>query len=294
MSKASNVIQMIPIDTIHILNPRVRNQKVFDGIVHNIVQVGLKRPITVTNSSSAPGKEYDLVCGQGRLEAFMACGQTEIPAIIIDASEEDALVMSLVENCARRQHRAVDLMRAIEILQKQGYEHKEIAAKVGLGVDYTRSVLHLFNNGEERLLHAVETGKMAISVAVNIANAPNAEVQQALQDAYDSKLLRGNKLIEAKRLVELRRKSGKTLAYNRREKGHAKKMTGFDVVKVYQKEVDRKRLLTRKAEFANSKVVFVVEALSQIFQEKGFQALLQTEALATLPKQLSDLIKAKV
>ena len=35
------------------------------------------------------GKEYDLVCGQGRLEAYIANNQTEIPAIIIDADEEE-------------------------------------------------------------------------------------------------------------------------------------------------------------------------------------------------------------
>ena len=44
------------------------------------------------------GEVYDLVCGQGRLEAFVALGQNEIPAIVIEASEEDCYVMSLVEN----------------------------------------------------------------------------------------------------------------------------------------------------------------------------------------------------
>ena len=35
----------ISISDIHILNPRVRNQKVFREITENIAQVGLKRPI---------------------------------------------------------------------------------------------------------------------------------------------------------------------------------------------------------------------------------------------------------
>jgi ParB family chromosome partitioning protein len=100
-------IKMIPIEKINILNPRVRNQKVFLEIATNMTQVGMKRPITVTPSrAKVDGKEYDLICGQGRIEAFVACGQTEIPAIVIDASEEQALIMSLVENLARRQHRA--------------------------------------------------------------------------------------------------------------------------------------------------------------------------------------------
>jgi ParB family chromosome partitioning protein len=40
------------------------------------------------------GKSYDLVCGQGRLEAFVALGQTEIPAIIKDASREECFLMA--------------------------------------------------------------------------------------------------------------------------------------------------------------------------------------------------------
>src|SRR3546814_6601402 len=40
---------MIPIDRITVVNPRVRNKKVFKGIVENIAEIGLKRPITVTS-----------------------------------------------------------------------------------------------------------------------------------------------------------------------------------------------------------------------------------------------------
>ncbi|MBI3442097.1 MAG: ParB N-terminal domain-containing protein, partial [Proteobacteria bacterium] len=107
---------MIPIDRINILNPRSRNRKKFFDIATNITQVGLKKPITVTLcKSGAEGMDYDLVCGQGRLEAFMACGQKEIPALVIDVSEEQALVMSLVENLTRRRYRPADLLQGIEI-----------------------------------------------------------------------------------------------------------------------------------------------------------------------------------
>lgn len=113
--KRESQIKMIPIDKINILNPRARNQKVFLDIATNMTQVGLKRPITVTPClSGAEGKEYDLICGQGRIEAFLTCGQTEIPAIVIDANEEQALIMGLVENLARRQHRATDLLQGVD------------------------------------------------------------------------------------------------------------------------------------------------------------------------------------
>jgi ParB family chromosome partitioning protein len=73
-------------------------------IVANIREVGLKKPITVVRRKEpgADGKHFDLVCGQGRIEAFVALGETTIPAVITEASREDQFLMSLVENIARR------------------------------------------------------------------------------------------------------------------------------------------------------------------------------------------------
>lgn len=126
MIHSAQTIQMIAIADINILNPRVRNRRIFQDITDNISNVGLKKPITVTRTqqTGVTGKLYDLVCGQGRLEAYLACQQTHIPALVIEASEEQALVMSLVENLARRQHRSMDLLQGIRELQKQGYDPK--------------------------------------------------------------------------------------------------------------------------------------------------------------------------
>ena len=45
-------------------------------IIENIEAVGLKRPITVSRRKSAAGEDrYDLICGQGRMEAFQALGE---------------------------------------------------------------------------------------------------------------------------------------------------------------------------------------------------------------------------
>ena len=103
-------VEMIPIDRIVVINPRVRNRKIFKEIVTNIAEIGLKRPITVTRHIDTDGARYDLVCGQGRLEAYQVLGQQTIPAFVIEAGAADCAVMSLVENLARRQHRAIDLL----------------------------------------------------------------------------------------------------------------------------------------------------------------------------------------
>ena len=78
-------IEFIPVDRIKVLNPRERDRKKFLEIVDSIKKVGLKQPIKVTRVNGSGGKaEYGLVYGQGRLEAFIALGQKEIPAIVDD------------------------------------------------------------------------------------------------------------------------------------------------------------------------------------------------------------------
>lgn len=103
-------VRLIPIDRIRVVNPRVRDQVKFGKVVESIGKLGLKKPITVTPGEPSPdGREtFDLVCGQGRLEAFQRLGQTEIPALVRGLSKPEALLASLIENIARRRVRGLD------------------------------------------------------------------------------------------------------------------------------------------------------------------------------------------
>src|SRR3954464_1217192 len=178
--KSTKRVKTIPIDQIRVLNPRARNQRNFQEIVQSIANVGLKRPITVSHrKSETDTANYDLVCGQGRIEAFVQLGQKEIPAIVIDAEESDCLVMSLVENCARRHHRAIDLLEDIGTLRGRGYTDHEIAAKIGVTSEYVTAIAKLLENGEERLLAAVENGLLPLNMAIEISKSSDEEVQQA-------------------------------------------------------------------------------------------------------------------
>ena len=74
----SDTVTLIPISEIAILNPRSRNQVTFEGIVASIRTVGLKKPISVNRRAvtTDDGRQYDLICGQGRIEAFQALGES--------------------------------------------------------------------------------------------------------------------------------------------------------------------------------------------------------------------------
>ncbi len=145
---------------------------------------------------------YDLVCGQGRLEAFAALGQAEIPAIVKEASKEECFLMSLVENIARRQIRPLELLREISSLKSRGYSTTEIANKIDVHKSYVTGISHLLRDGEERLISAVETGRIPLSVAMQIANTDEDGIQRALCQAYEDKTLRGRKLLAVRRIIQ--------------------------------------------------------------------------------------------
>jgi ParB family chromosome partitioning protein len=280
-------VELIPIDLIALVSPRVRNRKVFKEIVSNIAEIGLKRPITVARRSGADGDRYDLVCGQGRLEAYRALGQREIPALVIDADQEDCMVMSLVENLARRQHRAIDLLHDIQGLKERGYDESKIAQKTGLTLEYVRGVIRLLERGEHRLLRAVESGCLPVSTAVNIASVDDAGVQQVLQQAYEDKLLRGRRLMLAKRIVEQRRRRGKGLRSDRSLRDQAP-ISSTSLIRAYKEDADKKRVLIQKAEIARDRLVFITQALQNLLQDEDFATLLRAEGLDTLPKNIAD------
>ena len=290
VAEASQTAELIPVDQISVVNPRVRNRKVFDEIVESIAELGLKRPITVARRDQTDGPHYELVCGQGRLEAYRELGQENIPALVIEASSEDCLVMSLVENLARRQHRAIDLLRDIEGLKRRGYRETEIARKTQLSLKYVRGVVRLLENREHRLLRAVESGQIPVSVAVDIAEADDAAMQDVLQQAYESNLLRGAKLMAAKRLVEARQKCGK--GHRTTDGNYKRPLSVESLLRTYQDDVDKKQILVRKAAVARDQIMFVTEALRKLLADENFVTLLRAEGLETIPQNIAERIAA--
>lgn len=289
-SRKNSQLKMIPISSIEVLNPRERNQRIFDEIVGNISKIGLKKPITVTNRTGPNGKEhYLLVCGEGRMKAFMSLGETEIPAMVIEVDDDEAFIMSLAENIARRQGRSIELLAGVLRLKDQGYDKKTIAEKTGLSVDYIHGILQLLENGEDRLLIAVESGKIPLYVALDINKANNDDkaIQSALQDAYESGRLRGKQLIMARRVVEKRQTLGKSV-HHRVKPRVTGEVTSMSLIRSYQREVERQKLIVKKSDFAQQRLMFVIGALRSLLNNENFTNLLRAEGLDTLPTFLAE------
>jgi ParB family transcriptional regulator, chromosome partitioning protein len=281
-------VRMIPVDRIRVVNPRVRDKKKFEKIVENIAAIGLKRPITVTVGKRAgDGSEtFDLVCGQGRLEAFIALGQKEIPALVRGLSKTDSLLASLIENIARRRGRALDQIKMIQWMKDQGHSHTDIAAKTGLGAEYVKSILNLLRNGEERLLDAVLHGKIPITIAVGISGATDEDSQRVLMEAYERKEMNQKTLHSFRRIVDLRRTVGKS--YGQRKNRGSSRTTAESLVRAYRLETQRQKIMVKKAKLCEARLRNISAAFKVLVADEDYVNLLRAEELHTMPKFLAE------
>jgi ParB family transcriptional regulator, chromosome partitioning protein len=298
MSDIPESVTLIPIDRIEVLNSRDRNMKVFEEIVDNIRQIGLKKPITVTERASEDGQpKYLLVCGEGRLNAFRILGETQIPALIVDVDDEDAFIMSLAENIARRGHRPLEILADIEVLRKRGYSSETIIDKTGLSPKYVKDIVFLLEKGEERLIEGVQRGNIPLTTALEIARASeggaqgDANLGDLLQEAYENGQLKGRQIIEAKRLIEKREEHGPSSPFAEQFKPPT---SSYSLVRTYQKEVERQRKMVLKAEHAHQRLLLVVQGLKTLFADEHFVNLLRAEQLDTLPKYLAEKISVAI
>src|SRR6478672_1435875 len=145
-----NEVINIPVSHIRVVNPRHRDKRKFGLVVESIRQLGLKKPIQVTLHEGADNGEtwYNLVCGQGRKEAFEVLGYPEIPAVVIEADRTTGMLMSLLENMARRQTSCLDLVQEILRLKSQGLSQAAIGRRLGLADSLISGLLVLNRSGE--------------------------------------------------------------------------------------------------------------------------------------------------
>ena len=282
-------IEHIPIAEVRVVNPRTRNKIKFQEIVASIAEVGLKKPITVSRRElDSDGTRYDLVCGQGRMEACRALGETTIPAVVSNASREEQLLMSLVENIARRPPSNRDLLREVRNLRERNYGVDEIARKLGLDRSYIHGIIHLVEHSEEGLAQAVEAGRLPISVAMRIATGTDREVQQALSEAYEKGDLRGERFRVARRIIAQRiarqQKAGR-IAQTRR------KLTGEALVREYKDRIREQRQLVKNATFTKERLLLLTTAIRRLMSDEHFVTLLRAENLVNMPEELATRLK---
>lgn len=276
-------IELIDVASIRVANPRVRDPKRFKEIVANIQEIGLKRPITVTRRHGPGEHTYDLVCGQGRLEAFIALEQKFIPAIVRAYDESQALLASLAENIARRRMRAIEQIRAIKWMAENGQSADEISRKTGLGPSYTKGILRLLETGEERLLDAALHGRIPITIAVKIADGSDEETQSILMKAYEQKEITQKTLNSFRHVVNQRRFLGRGVNSTR----PGPRNSADEFIASYRTQANRQKLIIKKARACEARLLSITAAFRVLLADEHFTTLLRAEKIGTLPKFLA-------
>jgi ParB family chromosome partitioning protein len=200
--------------------------------------------------------------------------------------------MSLVENLARRHHSPLELVAEIGNLKKRGYSNSQIAAKIDFSTEYVYAICYLLEHGEERLLAAVEKGLIPHTIAMEIAKAKDGDVQQALAEAYEANAIPGNQVLAIRKIIEQRNLLGKTKPQTGPRSQAKRPVTSGALVRAFRKEADRQKLMVKKAGLAQSRLLFVVNALRMLMGEAQFIKLLRSEELHTLPRPLAERVKA--
>ena len=126
-------IKYIPIDNILYspFQPRIqfKEDEDFEELVKSIKERGILQPILVRKK----GEDlYECVAGERRLRAAKKAGLKEIPAIIKNFTDEEVILIALIENLQRKNLNPLEEALGYKnLMEKFGYTQEEIAEKVG-------------------------------------------------------------------------------------------------------------------------------------------------------------------
>jgi len=143
---------------------------------------GVLHPVIARPHPSLPG-HFDLRAGARRLAAARLAGLTEIPVLVQDLTDEQALEITLIENLLRQDLSLLEEARGIQTCIEHGWDVRVIADHMGKSAAWVQR--------RARLLHLSETWRARIQDAndpVSMWPAANLELVARLdpeqQDAF--------------------------------------------------------------------------------------------------------------
>lgn len=124
---------------------------------HGMMQPILVRPIQVNDASSSPpgspaaaatsaSVRYEIIAGERRFRAAKLAGFAEVPIIIRDVPDEQALALALIENIQREDLNPLEQAQAIKrLIDEFNYSHEQASHAIGRSRSATSNLLRLLN-----------------------------------------------------------------------------------------------------------------------------------------------------
>jgi len=105
------------------------NEAALKELADSISQHGVIQPLLVRPLS---GGTYQLIAGERRWRASRMAGIKEVPVVIKELSDEEASVLSMIENLQREDLNAIEEAAGIKyLMSKYGLTQEEVSEKVG-------------------------------------------------------------------------------------------------------------------------------------------------------------------
>lgn len=131
------------------IKPNPRNpRKVFhdsdlEDLTNSIREKGIIQPILVRANSSDPNL-YELIAGERRWRAAQKAGIHEVPVIVVDVSDKEALEIAIIENVQRADLDPIEEAAGYEqLIAEFAYSQSDLAKVIGKSRPHVANTLRL-------------------------------------------------------------------------------------------------------------------------------------------------------
>lgn len=128
-------LKNVPVDLLRRgqYQPRVDiRQDSLEELAASIREQGVVQPIVVRPLHGGGEQRYEIIAGERRWRAAQMAGLDDIPAVVKDVRDEDAIAMALIENIQRENLNPLEESRALDrLIREFDLTHAEAAKAVG-------------------------------------------------------------------------------------------------------------------------------------------------------------------
>lgn len=144
----------VPIDLIdrNPEHPRTHFQEeALQQLADSFIDQGILQPLVLRK---LPQNTYQIVIGERRWRAACMAGIYTVPAIIKECSDEEALVLSLVENTMTEQLNLFEQAEAFDrLIKRYGHTHQSVADTIKKSRSYVTNRLRLLEISDKLKLY---------------------------------------------------------------------------------------------------------------------------------------------
>ena len=193
-------LRLIPVEKILFssLQPRIHFQEdaSFEELVSSIREKGVLQPILVREAGEGL---YECVAGERRLRACIKLGIEKIPAVVRKLSDEEVLLVALIENIQRKELNPVEEALGYKrLIEEFGYTQEEVAKKVGKDRSSVANLLRLLKLPKE-IQEDLAEGRLSVGHAKALLSLEKEEDMLFVRDQIIKKSL---SVRETERLVK--------------------------------------------------------------------------------------------